>query len=259
MFATLTDLAVQLHTRRDYYLAIGWSRDDCAIGLFDSTLKLAADTGAVNLERRADGCLIRQSFGCPSKLIEFVMNDFAIEIMMHNRSILDAPGTPEPLDTVEPPDTEDHMAHQEITLDRTGDRPATFRGELVTSFKSSNASSVDKESGARQWFVLDLYRTAGGTHVAHIKYRAGSKIGRELPKDLLYTGKTLTDLFDVVKMLDPIAVFVTGREGFNQKADPADVARWHESTCRYATTEFTDMLHKFSRHVTQHGGAEEII
>lgn len=262
MFDTITELATQFATRRAYYLSIGWPENDCAIGLFDGLLKLASDTGAVNLSTRHDGCVVRQSLGCPSKLIEFVVNDFEIDIMMHNRSILDAPVTPEQIDTGNELDTvfqDGNMAPQEITLDRTGDRPATFRGELISSFKSTNASVADKDTSTKQWFVLDLYRTVTGTHIAHIRYRAGSKLGREVPKDVLYTAKSLTDLFDVVKMIPPADTFVTPRADISQRAPLEDAARWHETNCRYATKEFTDMLHKFSRYVTQFGGAEEII
>ncbi len=151
------------------------------------------------------------------------------------------------------------MAPTEITLERTGDRPATFKGTLTTSFKSSNATSVDKESSSRQWFVIDLYQTAAGTQVAHIQYRAGSKLGREQPKDLVYTGKTLLELFDLIKMIDPADTFVTGRAAASQKANPDDAERWHATSCQYAKKEYTDTINKLSHYVTKVGGAEEII
>lgn len=107
--------------------------------------------------------------------------------------------------------------------------------------------------------MIDLYQTAAGTQVAHIQYRAGSKLGREDPKDVMHTGKTLLELFDKIKLIDPTIEFVTGRADISQKANPEDAARWHETSCRYARKEYSDVLNKFSHHVTAVGGAEEII
>ena len=151
------------------------------------------------------------------------------------------------------------MAPQEITLDRTGDRPATFRGEMVTSFKSGNATAADREASAKQWFVIDLYQTVSGTYVAHIQCRAGRKLGRELPKNVVISDKVLLSLFDTIKMIDAAADFVTPRNAISQRAELADAARWHETSCRYARKEFTDVINKLSHYVTKIGGAEEIL
>lgn len=151
------------------------------------------------------------------------------------------------------------MTPRQITLERTGDRPVAFTGNLTKSFASPNATYAGKETSSRQWILIDLYQTIAGTQIAHIRYRAGSKLGREQPKDLVITGKTLVDLFDAVKLLDPVEAFVTPRDHISQKASPEDAVRWHETACRYAKSEFSSVLNKFSHHVTQHGGVEEII
>jgi len=152
----------------------------------------------------------------------------------------------------------DIVIMQQIELPRTGSRPVMFTGEFIASFHSPNRDRADRETIARQWFVIDLYRTAAGTHVASIQYRAGAKLGRELPKDVIYTGGSLIELFDKVKVIDP-AEFVTPRTGISQRATEADAERWHNTACRYAKSEFDAVINKLSRHVTKEGGPEQII
>jgi len=144
------------------------------------------------------------------------------------------------------------MKPQEITLNRTGDRPATIKGLLEKTFSSSNATAADRDSSAKQWFVIDLYQTAAGTHVAHIQYRAGSAVGYEEPKDVVHTGQTLVELFDKIKLIDPVAEFLTSRAEISQKTTSEDARR---SDRAHADIPHVIAIDLCGRHVMDRDGA----
>lgn len=117
---------------------------------------------------------------------------------------------------------------QRYTLNRTGETPATLTGVHLGTVSSSNASTPSKETTAKQWFIIDLYRTAAGTTVAHMQYRAGSKLGREVPVDRVLSSpeadKLITALYGLA-----ITEFITGWPGMGS----ADANRGRDYTSNY--------------------------
>lgn len=55
----------------------------------------------------------------------------------------------------------------EIKLDRTGEMPLAFEGELLASASSSIVAGQERN----RWHEVAVYRTAGGAYVASIGYR----------------------------------------------------------------------------------------
>lgn len=112
-----------------------------------------------------------------------------MEILKH----LTTPDTPFRKTPNTKPDT-----MQRYTLNRTGETPATLTGVHLGTVSSSNAATPDRETSSKQWFTIDLYRTAAGTTVAHVQYRAGSKLGRETPVDCVESSRNAASLFDSI-------------------------------------------------------------
>lgn len=82
-------LARDLQESRDYYAKLGWNKSSCAVGLYDGTIKMACDTGAVDYTFLPDGRISRCAMGVTSPLIVFVETDLAQRIDQHNQAIKD--------------------------------------------------------------------------------------------------------------------------------------------------------------------------
>ena len=61
---------------------------------------------------------------------------------------------------------------EKITLKRTGLRPLSFTGELVTGFETSpDRAAGSYWSGATgRWYEVNLYRTAKGRYVVQVSH-----------------------------------------------------------------------------------------
>lgn len=153
-----------------------------------------------------------------------------------------------------------NMAKTEtFTLQRTGDRPVTFRGEMLTTVASANYHERNRESSNRQWFIVTLYRTEGGTMVALAQYRAGSRLGREDPKDLIFTGKDAEALIAKLKSVDAGEVFVTGWPGRGDPIQNRTDMRSNDASMRsYGNEAWEDVVERAIAVLTNEVGAEVI-
>lgn len=145
----------------------------------------------------------------------------------------------------------------EYTLTRHREIPAKITGTLLGSSASRNYDMAEKESSSRQWFTLDVYKTESGIHVAHVKYRAGSRISREEPCDMVYTAPDGGSLLTRLNGLDPVAEFVVGwpGDGHPDENYGKDFRKQDQSVCRFAQSEWDNLLEK-SQHLF--GVVEEI-
>ena len=131
-------------------------------------------------------------------------------------------------------------------LTRSGESTAKITGEIIGSTESKNAATPARESSNRQWFTLDVYQTAGGTWVAHVKYRAGSRLAREEACDMVYTAPSGESLFHQLDTLDPVAEFVVGwpGDGHPDNNNGRDFRENDKSVCRYARIEWDSLLER---------------
>ena len=146
---------------------------------------------------------------------------------------------------------------QEYVLTRSGEIPAKISGELIGSSASKNITTPAKESSARQWFTLDVYRTASGRFVAHIKYRAGSRLAREEACDVIEVAPSGERLLAQLQGINPSDNFVVGWPGDGHPDDNygKDFRENDASVCRYAHIEWDNLLER-SAHLF--GAVEEI-
>lgn len=127
----------------------------------------------------------------------------------------------------------------EYILTRTDLAPAKINGEQLAELASSNAALSGPDAANKQWFTITLYKTVAGTHVAHVKYRGGSKL-REEPVDMVYTGKTAEELMSKIDAIDTDADFVTG---WPTETNPEWMRR-HETVCDFADRQFREVREK---------------
>lgn len=80
-------LAQYVIESRDYYARLGWDKNSCAVGWFDTQVKLAGDNGAIVYEFAPNGRIVRHPMGAFSKLAEFVDLDCARYIEFHNAGV----------------------------------------------------------------------------------------------------------------------------------------------------------------------------
>lgn len=144
--------------------------------------------------------------------------------------------------------------HTEYILTRSNAPPAKLTGECLGQFRSSNADVPDAETAAKQWFLLDLYRTVAGTYVAHIRYRAGRKLRREQPLDVVYTDKSGAHLMMTLDGIDTEKTFVGG---WPNSVYPEYQER-HRTCCEFAENQFADVLEQARKVLTPHEEPEEI-
>lgn len=132
----------------------------------------------------------------------------------------------------------------EFTLERTDNIPAKITGQFIGTVSSANYAIPDRETSSKQWFVIDLYRTdARGTYVAHVHYRAGSKLGRENPIDRVVTAADPVGLIAALNAA-PITDYVTG---WPEKGDPAanrgrDYRSNHANVMEYGESQFAEAI-----------------
>lgn len=145
----------------------------------------------------------------------------------------------------------------EFILTRSSEIPAKITGTLVGSSASKNSEIPDRETSNRQWFTMDVYRLDSGTYVAHVKYRAGSRISREEPCDRVYTGPDGGSLLNSLQSLDPVVEFVVGwpGDGHPDQNHGRDFRKHDKSVCQYAEIEWENLL---ERSMHMFGVAEEI-
>ena len=135
----------------------------------------------------------------------------------------------------------------EFKLSRTDEPPALITGELIGQFKSSNTTAAGYQQ-SRQWFEIDVYTTTKGTWVAHVRYRAGERIRREKPRDIVILAKSAAELVDKLDAFKPVEEFVTGwpEGGAPAANDGRDLRRNHADVCRYAEEQWKDIVDKIS-------------
>jgi hypothetical protein len=136
----------------------------------------------------------------------------------------------------------------DFILTRTSEPSAKITGELTGSAQSRNADSPTKESSNRQWFLVDVYRTTKGTFVAHVKYRAGSKLGREEPCDMVVVAPSGEVLFDKLKAIVASEEFVVGwpGDGMPEHNGGRDFTSHDASVCKFADLEWENLLERSS-------------
>lgn len=137
-------------------------------------------------------------------------------------------------------------AMPQFTLTRTGLPPASLVGESLGSVSSINAGLRDRETSAVQWFVVDLYRTQAGTYVAHVQYRAGSRLGREHPVDRVWTAGSAEAILANLGAISAASEFVRGWPGAGEPDANRgkDFTAQHKSVCQYAGEQWRDVLGK---------------
>ena len=126
----------------------------------------------------------------------------------------------------------------EFTLERTDNIPAKIVGQIIGTVHSRNWHLPHKSDTSKQWFTIVFYRTdARGTYVAHVIYRAGSKLGRENPIDRVVTAADPVGLIAALNAA-PITDYVTGwpdkghpaaNRGRNFRSNHANVMEYGES------------------------------
>ena len=129
---------------------------------------------------------------------------------------------------------------KEYVIDRTDGKPGKFTGTKLGEILSPNAQIPDRETTSRQWFTIDVYRTEKGTVIAHVKYDAGSKLGREQPVMEYYTAKDLTTLIEKLNAVAADEVFTTGWPGNGDPEENGgqDMRRNDSSVRHHANREF---------------------
>lgn len=84
-----------------------------------------------------------------------------------------------------------------ITLQRTGDRPLKFQGELLAETSSYQHNGPSNT----RWHEFALYRTGAGTYVCAIGYR--TRWQGEFPYDAAFTAETAEGVIDQLRMTRP--------------------------------------------------------
>jgi hypothetical protein len=134
----------------------------------------------------------------------------------------------------------------DFTLTRSGGIPVKFSGQLLGSVASGNTSTPNREASNRQWFEADLFSTDSGKFVAHVRYRAGSRIAREEPCDRVYIAATKEALDAQLAAVDPVEMFVVGwpDEGRPESNGGRDFRAQDASICKHAEYEWQGLLPK---------------
>ncbi len=132
---------------------------------------------------------------------------------------------------------------QTYIITPTDSPPFQFNGDYLAEFASSNARLPDRESSSRQWFTIDVYRTMAGNHVAVVHYRAGSRLGREMPVDTVTFEPSAESLFDSLDQIEGSS-FVSG---WPDNGDPAsnrgrDFRRNDAQVRQHADDQYTEAI-----------------
>ena len=102
------------------------------------------------------------------------------------------------------------------TLPRTGKSPVAFDGDLIAETKSPlyRRHLADPHEKAN-WFEIAVYKTVGGSYVAHVAYRWAGKLFREVNRDHVEVSQTVGYLLDLLAAFDStrcVGGFPQGRE-----------------------------------------------
>ncbi len=89
-----------------------------------------------------------------------------------------------------------------IRLTRTGKPDLQFDGTEIAKLESSGKPQDMADTRHSRWFEWGLYFTDSGKVVAHIAYRAGQMLRRELPVDHVVVGIDAADLLAQLTALD---------------------------------------------------------
>ena len=89
------------------------------------------------------------------------------------------------------------MEAKTITLDRTGQAPLRFEGELLAESDGRIAAGRDHN----RWHAIRIFRTAGGAYVVAVGYRTQWR--GELDHDWVEAREAPADLADALRYYDP--------------------------------------------------------
>lgn len=138
--------------------------------------------------------------------------------------------------------SDSHLARQQYAAE--AEMPPRLEHPIGT-VASANASIPDKEAKAVQWFTADISRTDDGCLVANVHYRAGVKLGREVPVDAVLTAGDAVRLIDLMKRQD-ITRFAHGWGNGGRPAmiSSRDFTKQHASVMEHARRQLDDLAER---------------